>query len=280
MSVSRCRSVLICVSIALAACSGNTNAQSARVQAQPAQATTNSVPTAAAVENTIRALPDFSPLVEKYGPAVVNVEVVEKAQPQGGPQGLSPNDPFYDFFRRFGIPTPDQGQRGNAPPVRGAGSGFIVSADGYILTNTHVVGNADEVTVRLTDRREFPAKVVGADERTDVAVIKITATNLPTVKLGDPSKIKPGQWVLAIGSPFGFENSATAGIISATSRSLPSDNYVPFIQTDVAVNPGNSGGPLFNLAGEVICINSQIFSRTGGYMGVSFAIPIDVARNV
>jgi serine protease Do len=232
------------------------------------------------VESTIRALPDFSPLVEKYGPAVVNVEVVEKAQPQGGPQGLSPNDPFYDFFRRFGIPTPDQGQRGNAPPVRGAGSGFIVSADGYILTNTHVVGNADEVTVRLTDRREFPAKVVGADERTDVAVIKITASNLPTVKLGDPSKIKPGQWVLAIGSPFGFENSATAGIISATSRSLPSDNYVPFIQTDVAVNPGNSGGPLFNLAGEVIGINSQIFSRTGGYMGVSFAIPIDVARNV
>jgi serine protease Do len=232
------------------------------------------------VESTIRALPDFSPLVEKYGPAVVNVEVVEKAQPQGGAQGLSPNDPFYDFFRRFGIPTPDQGQRGNAPPVRGAGSGFIVSADGYILTNTHVVGNADEVTVRLTDRREFPAKVVGADERTDVAVIKITASNLPTVKLGDPSKIKPGQWVLAIGSPFGFENSATAGIISATSRSLPSDNYVPFIQTDVAVNPGNSGGPLFNLAGEVIGINSQIFSRTGGYMGVSFAIPIDVARNV
>lgn len=284
MSVSRCRSVLICVSIALAACSGNTNAQSARAQAQPVQATTNAVPsavpTAPTVESTIRALPDFSPLVEKYGPAVVNVEVVEKAQPQGGPQGLSPNDPFYDFFRRFGIPTPDQGQRGNAPPVRGAGSGFIVSADGYILTNTHVVGNADEVTVRLTDRREFPAKVVGADERTDVAVIKITASNLPTVKLGDPSKIKPGQWVLAIGSPFGFENSATAGIISATSRSLPSDNYVPFIQTDVAVNPGNSGGPLFNLAGEVIGINSQIFSRTGGYMGVSFAIPIDVARNV
>ena len=280
MSVSRCRSVLICVSIALAACSGNTNAQSSRAQAQLAQATTNSIPTAPAVENTIRALPDFSPLVEKYGPAVVNVEVVEKAQPQGGPQGLSPNDPFYDFFRRFGIPPPDQGGRGNAPPVRGAGSGFIVSADGYILTNTHVVGNADEVTVRLTDRREFPAKVVGADERTDVAVIKITAANLPTVKLGDPSKIKPGQWVLASGSPFGFENSATAGIISATSRSLPSDNYVPFIQTDVAVNPGNSGGPLFNLAGEVIGINSQIFSRTGGYMGVAFAIPIDVARNV
>jgi serine protease Do len=271
---------VVCISIALAACSGDLSAQGSHPQAQAAAP---SVPTVSAVETTVRALPDFSPLVEKYGPAVVNVEVVEKAQPAtgGGPQGLSPNDPFYDFFRRFGIPTPDQqGPRGNSPPVRGAGSGFIVSPDGYILTNTHVVGNADEVTVRLTDRREFPAKVVGADERTDVAVIKINAANLPTVKLGDPAKVKPGQWVLAIGSPFGFENSATAGIISATARSLPSDNYVPFIQTDVAVNPGNSGGPLFNLAGEVIGINSQIFSRTGGYMGVSFAIPIDVARNV
>jgi serine protease Do len=274
---------VLCISIALAACSGDSSAQGSHPQSPASQSQTiappASIPTVPAAEPAVRALPDFSPLVEKYGPAVVNVEVVEKAQPAGGPQGLSPNDPFYDFFRRFGIPTPDQ-PRGNAPPVRGAGSGFIVSADGYILTNTHVVGNADEVTVRLTDRREFPAKVIGADERTDVAVIKINASNLPTVKLGDPAKIKPGQWVLAIGSPFGFENSATAGIISATARSLPSDNYVPFIQTDVAVNPGNSGGPLFNLAGEVIGINSQIFSRTGGYMGVSFAIPIDVARNV
>jgi serine protease Do len=231
----------------------------------------------------VKNLPDFSPLVDKYGPAVVNVEVIEKAQ-QGGPGGLNPNDPFFDFFRRFGIPGPDSGGGGGSPrggpPAHGAGSGFIVSSDGYILTNTHVVENADEVTVRLTDRREYQAKVIGADERTDVAVIKINASNLPTVKLGDPSKIHPGQWVLAIGSPFGFENSATAGIISATARSLPSDNYVPFIQTDVAVNPGNSGGPLFNLYGEVIGINSQIFSRTGGYMGVSFAIPIDVARNV
>jgi serine protease Do len=275
-------SPILFLSIVLAACSGDLSAQSSHAPSQPQPAAQSSLPvaTVAPVESMIRALPDFSPLVEKYGPAVVNVEVVEKAQPANGLQGLSPNDPFYDFFRRFGIPTPDQGPRGNAPPVRGAGSGFIVSADGYILTNTHVVENADQVTVRLTDRREFPAKVVGADERTDVAVIKINAANLPTVRLGDPAKIKPGQWVLAIGSPFGFENSATAGIISATSRSLPSDNYVPFIQTDVAVNPGNSGGPLFNLAGEVIGINSQIFSRTGGYMGVSFAIPIDVARNV
>jgi serine protease Do len=232
----------------------------------------------AAPEPMVRTLPDFSALVERCGPAVVNVEVVEKPQP--GIQGLSPNDPAYDFFRRFGIPLPDQGQREHPAPVRGAGSGFIVNSDGYILTNTHVVANAEEVTVRLTDRREFPAKVIGADERTDVAVIKINASNLPIVKLGDPSRIKTGQWVLAIGSPFGFENSVTAGIISATARSVPGENYVPFIQTDVAVNPGNSGGPLFNMAGEVIGINSQIFSRTGGFMGVSFAIPIDVARNV
>jgi serine protease Do len=270
---------VLCVSIVLAACSGKSKAQAPHAQLPQAPPPAASPANA---ESVVRALPDFSPLVEKYGPAVVNVEVVEKAPPaSGGPGGLSPNDPFYDFFRRFGIPGPEQQPRGGQqPPVHGAGSGFIVSADGYILTNTHVVGNASEVTVRLTDRREYPAKVIGADERTDVAVIKINATNLPTVKLGDPTKIKPGQWVLAIGSPFGFENSATAGIISATARSLPSDNYVPFIQTDVAVNPGNSGGPLFNMSGEVIGINSQIFSRTGGYMGVSFAIPIDVARNV
>jgi len=269
---------VLCVSIALAACSGDLSAQSTQPAAQQ---TPQHVPTVPATEPLVRALPDFSPLVDKYGPAVVNVEVVEKSREAGGPNGLSPNDPFYDFFRRFGLPGPDHGQRGqNQPPARGAGSGFIVSPDGYILTNTHVVENAEEVTVRLTDRREFQAKVIGADERTDVAVIKINATNLPIVKLGDPTKIHPGQWVLAIGSPFGFENSATAGIVSATARSLPSDNYVPFIQTDVAVNPGNSGGPLFNLNGEVIGINSQIFSRTGGYMGVSFAIPIDVVKNV
>ena len=265
---------------AAAPAAGGVSADAAAVAvaaAQPAPAPPAAAPSTDAVA---RALPDFSALVERYGPAVVNVEVVEKAQAGGGIPGLSPNDPFYDFFRRFGIPTPDQGPQGRQAPVRGAGSGFIVNSDGYILTNTHVVANADEVTVRLTDRREFPAKVIGADERTDVAVIKINGTNLPIVKLGDPSRLKPGQWVLAIGSPFGFENSATAGIISATARAVPGENYVPFIQTDVPVNPGNSGGPLFNLAGEVIGINSQIFSRTGGFMGVSFAIPIDVARNV
>jgi serine protease Do len=273
--------------LAVGGCSGDLSAQTAATAqagppvAAPQQGTAS--PAAAPAEPVVRALPDFSVLVDHYGPAVVNVEVVEKARPSSGPQGLNPNDPFYDFFRRFGIPPPGEGgggRGGGSPAVRGAGSGFIVSPDGYILTNTHVVANADEVTVRLTDRREFPAKVIGADERTDVAVIKINAANLPIVKLGDPTRIKPGQWVLAIGSPFGFENSATAGIISATARSVPGENYVPFIQTDVAVNPGNSGGPLFNMAGEVIGINSQIFSRTGGFMGVSFAIPIDVARNV
>src|SRR6516225_11330982 len=277
--------------LALAGCSRGFSAQSGHAGTPPAPggAATEAGVVAVAAAQTVaapptdavaRALPDFSALVERYGPAVVNVEVVEKAQASGGIPGLSPNDPFYDFFRRFGIPTPEQGPQGRQAPVRGAGSGFIVNSDGYILTNTHVVANAEEVTVRLTDRREFPAKVIGADERTDVAVIKINGTNLPIVKLGDPSRIKPGQWVLAIGSPFGFENSATAGIISATSRSVPGENYVPFIQTDVPVNPGNSGGPLFNLAGEVIGINSQIFSRTGGFMGVSFAIPIDEAMRV
>src|SRR5580704_1027881 len=267
---------VLAMAVALAACSRDLPAQSAHAAAAALPESPAASAADAATDAAVRSLPDFSQLVDRYGPAVVNVEVVEKA-PAGGAQGLSPNDPFYDFFRRFGIPAPQQGPRG---PVRGAGSGFIVSADGYILTNTHVVANADEVTVRLTDRREFPAKVIGADERTDVAVIKISASNLPIVKLGDPSLLKPGQWVLAIGSPFGFENSATAGIISATSRSIPGENAVPFIQTDVAVNPGNSGGPLFNMNGEVIGINSQIFSRTGGFMGVSFAIPIDVARNV
>jgi serine protease Do len=270
------------LAVVLTACSGDSTAQ----QPQPVPAPQAAVPTMATpVADSaplVRGLPDFSTLVERAGPAVVNVEVVQTAQNTSGPGGLSPDDPLNDFFRRFGIPQPDF--RGGAPqqPLRGAGSGFIVTADGYILTNAHVVADADRVTVRLKDRREFQAKVVGADQRTDVAVIKIDAKDLPYVRVGDPSKLKPGEWVLAIGSPFGFDNSATAGIVSATARSLPQEqsNYVPFIQTDVAVNPGNSGGPLFNMQGEVVGINSQIFSRTGGYMGLSFAIPIDVAMDV
>lgn len=193
---------------------------------------------------------------------------------------MNPEDPLSDFFRRFGIPAPEGFAQPNPAPARGAGSGFIVSEDGYILTNAHVVADADSVTVRLTDRREFTAEVIGADRGTDVAVIKIDANDLPTVQIGDASALSPGQWVLAIGSPFGLENSATAGIVSATARALGGGSYVPFIQTDVAVNPGNSGGPLFNLDGEVVGINSMIFSQTGGYMGLSFAIPIDVAMDV
>ena len=233
-------------------------------------------PAVAASRETMAAgaLPNFSGLVDAYGPAVVNVSTVVRQRPVDRREpGLPPEDPFYEFFRRFGDP------RAQLPPTRGEGSGFIISADGYILTNAHVVEDAREVTVRMTDRREHHAKVVGIDARTDVAVLKIDATKLPIVRIGDPQGLKAGDWVFAIGSPFGFENSVTAGIVSAIARSL-GDTYTPFIQTDVAVNPGNSGGPLFNLQGEVIGINSQIYSRTGGYQGVSFAIPIDVAMNV
>jgi len=225
-----------------------------------------------------QALPNFSSLVHAYGPAVVNISVTQTQKAgMAGPQlwGFSEDDPFYDFFRRFQIPMP-QGEI----PAHALGSGFIVSGDGYILTNAHVVRNADEVTVKLTDKREFKAKVVGSDPQTDVAVLKIDASDLPTVKLGDSNEVNVGEWVVAIGSPYGFENSVTAGIVSAKGRALPDGTYVPFIQTDVAVNPGNSGGPLFNLKGEVIGINSQIYSRTGGYQGLSFAIPIDLASKI
>jgi serine protease Do len=223
------------------------------------------------------ALPDFSALVEAQGPAVVNISVQAGMRTSArGPAmpGLDPDDPFQQFFRGF----PGQGHGG--VPMRGEGSGFIVSEDGIILTNAHVVADADKVKVKLKDRREFDAKVLGQDEASDVAVLKIDAANLPTVRLGSPADLKVGEWVVAIGAPFGFDNSVTAGIVSALGRNLPDDAYVPFIQTDVAVNPGNSGGPLFNLAGEVVGINSQIYSRSGGYQGVSFAIPIDVAMNV
>ena len=222
-------------------------------------------------------LPDFTVLVDQQGPAVVNISVQAGTKTSArGPAmpGLDPDDPFQQFFRGF----PGQGH--GAMPMRGEGSGFIVSEDGVILTNAHVVADADKVKVKLKDRREFEAKVLGQDEASDVAVLKIDAQHLPTVRLGNPADLKVGEWVVAIGAPFGFDNSVTAGIVSALGRNLPDDAYVPFIQTDVAVNPGNSGGPLFNLAGEVVGINSQIYSRSGGYQGVSFAIPIDVAMNV
>ncbi len=228
----------------------------------------------AAAAAAVTGLPDFSGLVARSGPSVVNISVVEK-QNTAMPQFGSAEDPLSQFFRRF------QMQPQNMPPARGIGSGFIVSTDGYILTNAHVVDDATTVTVKLTDRREFPAKVIGVDRRSDVALIKIAATGLPAVQFGNPADVKPGQWVVAIGSPFGFENTVTAGVVSATARALQGENnYVPFIQTDAAVNPGNSGGPLFNMNGKVIGINSQIFSRTGGFMGMSFAIPIDIALNV
>ena len=219
-------------------------------------------------------LPDFTGLVEKQGPAVVNVSTTQIIRNAQGFPNIPENDPFYEFFRRFAPQMPREQES------QSLGSGFIISTDGYIMTNAHVVDSADKITVRLTDKREFSAKVIGADKRTDVALLKIEATGLPKVTVGDPDKLKVGEWVVAIGSPFGFDSSVTAGIVSAKGRSLPQENFVPFIQTDVAVNPGNSGGPLFNMNGEVVGINSQIYTRSGGSMGLSFAIPIDVAMQV
>src|SRR5881396_3821418 len=230
-------------------------------------------------------LPDFTRLVEEQGSAVVNISTTQAVRRTSAlPQipGME-DDEIQEFFRRFiprqqpGVPGPGPGPRSES---RSLGSGFILSADGYIMTNAHVLEGADEINVRFTDKREFKAKVIGADKRTDVALIKIEASGLPAVRFGDPAKLKVGEWVVAIGSPFGFENTVTAGIVSAKGRSLPQENFVPFIQTDVAINPGNSGGPLFNMGGEVIGVNSQIYSRTGGFMGLSFAIPADVALDI
>lgn len=225
-------------------------------------------------------LPDFTSLVEDASPAVINISTKQKAPAHGGNphmpdlEGLPPI--FREFFEHSIPRLPEEGRR----EAQSLGSGFIISDDGYVLTNNHVVADADEIIVRLPDRSELQATLVGADLRTDVALLKVDATGLPTVKLGRSSSLKPGEWVLAIGSPFGFDHTVTAGIVSAIGRNLPSESYVPFIQTDVAINPGNSGGPLFNLQGEVVGINSQIFTRSGGFMGVSFAIPIDVAMSV
>jgi len=257
-----------------------------RALATPVPAVTAQVSPATAGTPTVT-LPDFSSMVQRYGPAVVNIQVTSKVatsfngqgeqgdDEDGGESGqgnpFGPNSPFAPFFRGQQAPSPR--------PVHGEGSGFIIHPDGVIMTNAHVVNGASEVTVRLTDRREYTAKVIGVDTKSDIAIIKIKADDLPTVKLGDSRALRVGEWVLAIGAPFGFENSATAGIVSAKGRTLDS-GYVPFIQTDVPINPGNSGGPLFNMRGEVVGINSQIYSRSGGYMGVSFSIPIDVAMQV
>lgn len=223
-------------------------------------------------------LPDFSDLVERESASVVNISTTQTPKNQeGGDEGMQ------EFFRRYGIPTPPGGTPHGGPgggETHSLGSGFVISADGYILTNSHVVSGADEITVALTDKREFKAKVIGTDAKTDVALIKVEASGLKPVKTGDVEHLKVGEWVVAIGSPFGFESTVTKGIVSAKGRSLPQETLVPFIQTDVPINPGNSGGPLFNLKGEVVGINSQIYSRTGGFMGLSFAIPIDVALDV
>jgi serine protease Do len=243
----------------------------------PAPLTTHDTANAA---SAVAALPNFTALVKKEGPAVVNISTTQKIHREQLPfpafPGTKQDDPFYEFFRRFApsemLPHEFRSQS--------LGSGFIISQDGYILTNAHVVENADEVTVRLTDKREFKAKVIGADKRSDIALLKISAKDLPIVNIGDASKLEVGEWVVAIGSPFGFANSVSQGIVSAMGRNLPGENTTPFIQTDVPINPGNSGGPLFNLNGEVIGINSQIYSRSGGYMGLSFAIPIDLAIKV
>jgi serine protease Do len=254
--------VLALGALALSHMAGSSPARAA--EAVPAQAAAPLARTAA--------LPDFSAIVKQYGPSVVNITT------SGTRKASAAQIPLPDFFR--GLPFQFHMQPQGDVPVQGEGSGFIVGSDGIVLTNAHVVQDASEVTVKLTDRREFRAKVLGTDPATDVAVLKIDAKNLPAVHIGNAEAANVGEWVVAIGSPFGFENSVTAGIVSAKGRSLPGDTYVPFIQTDVAVNPGNSGGPLFNLAGEVIGINSQIYSRSGGYQGLSFAIPIDVALRV
>ncbi|MGH8763023.1 MAG: DegQ family serine endoprotease [Nitrosospira sp.] len=255
----------------------------------------SSAATQAQTQTQTQVLPGFTELVEKHGAAVVNISTVQAPSVASNPlfpnmPGIPEDDPFFEFFRRHmppgGPPNGGGGGMPNMPNIpkdfesKSLGSGFIITSDGYILTNTHLVDSAEEITVKLTDKREFRAKLVGADRRTDIALLKIDATGLPKVTQGDPDKLQVGEWVVAIGSPFGFENSVTAGIVSAKGRSLAQENFVPFIQTDVAINPGNSGGPLFNMKGEVVGVNSQIYSRTGGFMGLSFAIPIDVATDI
>ena len=272
------KKTVVAGALVLMGASGAVLLQGTHVQAQQ-------VPSASA--GVVRGLPDFTELVEQVGPSVVNIRTLEKVRPSDGANG-DPDEEMQELFRRFfGVPIPNlprQAPRQNRPQApqeaqpRGVGSGFILTADGYIMTNAHVVDGADEVVVTLTDKREFKARIVGADKRSDVAVVKINASGLPAVKVGDVSRLKVGEWVMAIGSPFGLENTVTAGIVSAKQRDT--GDYLPFIQTDVAINPGNSGGPLINMRGEVVGINSQIYSRSGGFMGISFSIPMDEAIRV
>ena len=277
MFLSIWKKTVVASALVIAGAAGVALGQGARVQAQPVSA---------GAAPLVRGLPDFTELVEQVGPSVVNIRTLERVrQPESGAGG--PDEEMQELFRRFfGVPMPNaprQGPRQNRPQPeeaqpRGVGSGFVLTSDGFIMTNAHVVDGADEVVVTLTDKREFKARIVGADKRTDVAVVKINATGLPAVRIGDVGRLKVGEWVMAIGSPFGLENTVTAGIVSAKQRDT--GDYLPFIQTDVAINPGNSGGPLINMRGEVIGINSQIYSRSGGFMGISFAIPVDEAIRV
>ena len=281
----KARTLLFSFFAALIALGGCTPTPNAIANAQAASSAPVQSPSGT-VQAPVQPLPDFAAIVDANKSAVVNITATtlkasasdeEEEAPQfRSPFGGGPNDPFEQFFRHFQGPMPQVPQ----VPRTGLGSGFIVDSSGVILTNAHVVEGADEVRVKLPDRREFRGKVAGIDTTTDIAVVKIDARDLPAVKIGDPQKVRVGEWVLAIGSPFGFENTVTAGIVSATSRSLPEGSYVPFIQTDAAVNPGNSGGPLFNMQGQVIGINSQIYSRSGGFQGIAFAIPIDAAMGV
>eukprot|EP01041_Mallomonas_annulata_P019509 gene19509-38887_t len=244
------------------------------------------VPVTSASAQAVGGLPDFTDLVDQVGPSVVNIRTLEKVSTRA-PTGAPGEEEMLEFFRRFGLPIPNvprqaprqnRPQQPEEPQPRGVGSGFILTSDGLIMTNAHVIEDADEVLVTLTDKREFKARIIGADKRTDVAVVKIDASGLPAVKVGDVSRLRVGEWVMAIGSPFGLDNTVTAGIVSAKQRDT--GDYLPFIQTDVAINPGNSGGPLINMRGEVVGINSQIYSRSGGFMGISFAIPMDEAMRV
>ena len=281
MTANFWKKTLVVSALLVLGAGGGVLLQSTSVHAQAVPAATSAP--------LVRGLPDFTELVEQVGPSVVNIRTLEKVrQPEAGNGG--PDEEMQELFRRFfGVPMPNlpngprQAPRQNRPQneeaqPRGVGSGFILTNDGYIMTNAHVVDGADEVVVTLTDKREFKAKIVGADKRTDVAVVKINASGLPAVKVGDVSRLKVGEWVMAIGSPFGLENTVTAGIVSAKQRDT--GDYLPFIQTDVAINPGNSGGPLINMRGEVVGINSQIYSRSGGFMGISFSIPMDEASRV
>ncbi|HYC41803.1 MAG TPA: Do family serine endopeptidase [Noviherbaspirillum sp.] len=264
--IGRGPAAILTLSLLVAACSPKQEDVPPPRAETPAQAPSPPPVTSSGVQ-----LPSFVNLVKQQGPAVVNISATRQANGMGMRQG----DPLFEFFRRFGG-VPDMGES----PQQSLGSGFIISNDGYILTNAHVIDRTDVVTVKLTDKRQFKAKVIGADVYTDVALIKIDAKDLPVVKIGNPASVEAGEWVAAIGSPFGFESSVSVGVVSAKGRLLPNGSYVPFIQTDVAVNPGNSGGPLFSTSGEVIGINSQIYSQTGGYMGISFAIPIDLAMGI